>query len=106
MDLIKVEEHWRPAIEHVMGDLLIVESYDVGKALVRDGFRGPIVTAEGDVFQPGGTVSGGRSQKSGRVLEMKAQVAKLEEEYAKAAAAAEELSKKFKSAEEREMSRL
>lgn len=104
MDLIKVEEHWRPAIEHVMGDLLIVESYDVGKALVREGFRGPIVTAEGDVFQPGGTVSGGRSQKSGRVLEMKAQVAKLEEEYAKAAAAAEELSKKFKSAEDREMS--
>ncbi len=102
VDLIKVEEHWRPAIEHVLGDLLIVESYDVGKSMVRDGFRGPIVTAEGDVFQPGGTVSGGRSQKSGRVLEMKAQAAKLEEQYAKAAAAAEELSKKFKTAEERE----
>ncbi len=103
-ELIKIDEHWRPAIEHILGDLLIVESYDAGKALVRDGFRGPIVTVEGDVFQPGGTVSGGRSQKSGRVLEMKAQLAKLEGEYAKAAASAEALSKKFKEAEDREMS--
>ncbi|MCC8178649.1 MAG: hypothetical protein LIO38_05985 [Cloacibacillus sp.] len=58
---------------------------------------------EGDVFQPGGTVSGGRSQKSGRVLEMKAQVARLEEEADKAQRAAESLSKKYKEAEGKEL---
>lgn len=104
IELIKADAHWLPAIEHVMGDLLIVESYDVGKKLAREGFRGPIVTVEGDVFQPGGTVSGGRSQKSGRTLEMKAQIARLEEEYAKASAEAESLSRKFKEAECREAS--
>ena len=99
IELIKVEAHWLPAIEHIMGDLLIVDSYDVGKELVRSGFHGPVVTTEGDVFQPGGTVSGGRSQKSGRVLEMKAQIAKLEAESAKADKEALTLSASFKKAE-------
>ncbi|MEG1823740.1 MAG: chromosome segregation protein SMC [Cloacibacillus sp.] len=103
IELIRVEPHWLPAIEHIMGDLLIVDSYDVGKELVRGGFKGPIVTTEGDVFQPGGTVSGGRSQKSGRVLEMKAQAAKLEEEAQAAQREADELSKSFKEAEGKEM---
>lgn len=99
IELIKVDPHWLPAIEHIMGDLLIVDSYDVGKELVRSGFHGPVVTTEGDVFQPGGTVSGGRSQKSGRILEMKAQIAKLEADCSAAQSAAERLSKEFKTAE-------
>ncbi|MCF0248026.1 MAG: chromosome segregation protein SMC, partial [Synergistes sp.] len=103
IELIRVEDHWLPAIEHILGDLLIVDKYDVGKELVRSGFKGPIVTMEGDVFQPGGTVSGGRSQKSGRVLEMKAQVARLEEEALKAQSAAEKLSKQYKDAEAKEL---
>ncbi|MBQ9881590.1 MAG: chromosome segregation protein SMC, partial [Synergistes sp.] len=103
-DLITVEDHWLPAIQHIMGDLLIVDKYDTGKELVRSGFRSPVVTMDGDVFQPGGTVSGGRSQKSGRALEMKAQVAKLEADAAKARSCAEALSKKYKEAEGREAS--
>ena len=103
IELIRIEDHWLPAIQHIMGDLLIVDSYDIGKELVRSGFKGPVVTMEGDVFQPGGTVSGGRSQKSGRVLEMKAQVTRLEEEAAKAQSAAEALAKKYKEAEGKEL---
>ena len=103
MDLIKVDQHWRPAIEHIMGDLLIVENYETGKELVRTGFRGPVVTLEGDVFQPGGTVSGGKSQKRGRVLEMKAQAAKLEEESEQAQKESEDLAKKFKDLEAKEI---
>ena len=72
MDLVKVDDHWLPGIEQIMGDLLIVENYAVGQDLVRAGFKGPVATLEGDVFQPGGTVSGGRSQKSGKTIEMKA----------------------------------
>ncbi|MBR4401533.1 MAG: chromosome segregation protein SMC [Synergistes sp.] len=103
-ELMTVEEHWLPAVQHIMGDLLIVDKYDTGKELVRSGFRSPVVTMDGDVFQPGGTVSGGRSQKSGRALEMKAQVAKLEADAAKAKSYAEALSKKYKEAEGKEAS--
>jgi chromosome segregation protein len=103
MDLIKVDEHWLPGIEQIMGDLLIVESYAVGQDLVRAGFKGPVATLEGDVFQPGGTVSGGRTQKSGRTIEMKAQIVKLEQDAANFTSVAEELAKRFKEAEAEEL---
>lgn len=103
MDLIKPEEHWIPAIRQIMGDLLITASADVSKKLVRAGFRGPIATLEGDVFQPGGTVSGGRSAKTGKAIEMKSQLARLGQEAAQAAARAEELGAAFKTFEAEEI---
>ena len=103
IELVKVDPHWLPAIQQIMGDLLIVDSYEVGKQIVRGGFRGPVATLEGDVFQPGGTVSGGRSQRSGRALEMKAQIVKLAEEARQSAAVAEKLSAEFKKVEAAEI---
>lgn len=70
MDLIEVEGAYRPALEHLMGDLLVVESYQVGKSIARSSFRGPVVTLEGDVFQPTGAVSGGRSRSQRNAVEM------------------------------------
>ena len=103
IDLLKVDDHWLPAIQQIMGDLLIVESYAVGQELVRSGFKGPVATLEGDVFQPGGTVSGGRSQKSGKTIEMKAQIVKLEHDAASFTSTAEHLAKEFKDAEAQEL---
>lgn len=103
IDLIKVDSHWLPAIQQIMGDLLIVKSYAIGQELVRSGFRGPVVTVDGDVFLPGGTVSGGRSQKSGKTIEMKAQIVKLEQDAARFTSAAEHLAKEFKNAETEEL---
>ncbi|MEG1799674.1 MAG: hypothetical protein RR214_05760, partial [Synergistaceae bacterium] len=104
IELVQVEDHWLPAIQQIMGDLLIVESYGVGQSIVRSGFKGPVATLEGDVFQPGGTVSGGKSQKTGKALELKAQVAKLEAESEKASKNAERCAAEFKKAEADELS--
>lgn len=103
IDLIKSDLHWLPAIQQIMGDLLIVQSYAVAQELVRSGFKSPVATLEGDVFQPGGTVSGGRSQKSGKTIEMKSQIIKLEQETAKFTDTAEKLSGKFKETETEEL---
>ena len=103
IDLVQVESHWLPAIQQIMGDLLIVKSYPVGQEIVRGGFRGPVVTMEGDVFQPGGTVSGGKTQKAGKALELKAQISKLEQESAASQAKAEKLAKEFKNTEAEEL---
>lgn len=103
IDLVKVEEHWLPAIQQIMGDLLIVDSYAVGQEIVRSGFKGPVATLDGDVFQPGGTVSGGRSQKTGKTLEMKSQIIKLEKEAEAAVKAAENLTAEFKKTEAEEL---
>lgn len=76
--LIKPLPKWLPALQHIMGDVLIVEEYQVGQGLLRQGFRCPVATLDGDVFQPGGTISGGKNQKSGKAIEIKSLLAKLE----------------------------
>jgi chromosome segregation protein len=92
MDLVKSEEHWRPALEHIMGDLLIAEDYETGAELVRNGFRLPVATLDGDVFQPGGTISGGRAAKSGKSMEMMSAIATLEKDAEAAEKLVESLS--------------
>ena len=103
LDLIQVEDHWLPAIQHIMGDLLVVEDFDTGKQLVREGFKGPVVSLEGDVFQPGGTVSGGKRTDSGRAIKLKAQLSVLEKEAADASRMSEELGREYKKQEAEEM---
>ena len=67
-DLINVNEEWKNAISHLMGDLLIVEDYETASALVRSGVKIPVATLEGEVFAPSGSVSGGSSkQKAGAI---------------------------------------
>ncbi|MDR3165295.1 MAG: AAA family ATPase, partial [Synergistaceae bacterium] len=102
MDLVKSEEHWRPALEHIMGDLLIVEDYQTGTELVRNGFRLPVTTLDGDVFQPGGTVSGGRAAKSGKSMEMMSAITSLEKEVEAARHLVESLSAGYAGLEEEE----
>lgn len=77
MDLIEAESRWKPALQHVMGDLLVVEDYKTGAAL-SSGARFPVVTLDGEVFSPGGTVSGGRSARSGGALSVRRQIDELE----------------------------
>ncbi|MCR4817784.1 MAG: chromosome segregation protein SMC, partial [Fretibacterium sp.] len=69
---------WEPALSHMMGDLLIVEGYDLGSALVRKGARFPIVTLEGEVFSPTGTVSGGQVRQQGGVIAHNQQAAEAQ----------------------------
>ena len=104
IDLVDVQPHWLSAIQQIMGDVLIVDSYAVAQGIVRSGFRGPVVTAEGDVFQPGGTVSGGRTQRSRKTIELKSQILKLEQDSARASEISEKLSAEFKKTEADELS--
>lgn len=84
-DLIEVEPFWRGPLEDLFGDLLVVTDYEVGAALVRDGARFPIVTLEGEVFQPSGAVSGGRGREAKAIeahnalLKVKSELASLKE---------------------------
>ena len=68
VDLIQIDEQWRSAVSHLMGDLLIVEDFATASALMRENVKFPIATLEGEVFAVSGTVSGGASrQKAGAV---------------------------------------
>ena len=78
-ELIVPRAPWEPALRHLLGDLLVVEGYALGSGLVKDGARFPIVTLEGEVFAPSGTVSGGRMRQSAGAIGRNRQMAEAEE---------------------------
>ncbi|MFC7061240.1 chromosome segregation protein SMC [Halobacillus seohaensis] len=68
-DLIQYDQQFNSAIRHLLGHIVIAESLEsanaIAKALNRK-FR--IVTLEGDVVNPGGSMSGGAQKKSNQSL--------------------------------------
>jgi chromosome segregation protein len=104
MKLISPQEQWRPALEHLMGDLLIVEDYRLGQRLAGSGFSGPVATLDGDVFQPSGSISGGKAQKSGRAIEIKSAIIALERQADEARTQTDSLTAIMAGLEEREAS--
>lgn len=77
-ELVGMEKEWEECVLHVLGDLLIVEAFEIARDLSRGGFRGPAVTLEGDVFQPGGTISGGKSSRDQGAIELKRRLSEKE----------------------------
>jgi len=64
IDLLEIDAKWEKALAHLLGDLLLVKDYSSAARLVRTQPRLAVATLEGDVFMPGGSISGG-SQKGG-----------------------------------------
>lgn len=104
MDLLSPVERWRTSLEHLMGDLVLVESHFVAQDMIRSGFKNPIVTLEGDVFLPSGSISGGKDKKPLRALEIKSTLARLERNVAATNAAVASLTEEFTRLEAEELS--
>ena len=79
-ELINVKNPWEPALRHLLGDLLIVLKYELGAEFVRKGATFPIVTIDGDIFSPTGTISGGSARASQSYISQHGKIRKLEEE--------------------------
>jgi len=62
--LVVAEKDWEKAIEHLLGDLLVLENYRFASDLLRRRPRLAVATLDGEVFMPGGSISGG-AQKTG-----------------------------------------
>jgi len=68
-DLISCEKKVRPALEFLLANVLIVEDMDTASAAARaTGYRRSIVTLDGDMINPGGTLSGGSHNKKSTEL--------------------------------------
>ncbi|GHS92819.1 chromosome partition protein Smc [Synergistales bacterium] len=77
IELITPRSPWEPALRHLLGDLLIISDYPLGSRMVKDGARFPIVTVDGEVFSPTGTVSGGRARQSGGAISHNQKISEL-----------------------------
>jgi chromosome segregation protein len=91
-DLIACEKPHRPAIELLLGGVLIAETIDAATALSKEiGFR-KIATLEGELVFSGGAVSGGRSAHQGSgPIRLATGLREAEEEAAALAAEIEKL---------------
>ncbi|MEA3507320.1 MAG: chromosome segregation protein SMC, partial [Synergistota bacterium] len=77
-DILEIEETWKPCVLHVLGDLLFARTFEASRDIVRGGARFPVVTLEGDVFQPGGAVSGGSRAREGGIFDLRGKLEKHE----------------------------
>lgn len=73
-DLVQAERRWSKAVDHLLGAVLVVKTYSAGVRLSKDA-RYPVVTLEGEVFQPGGSISGGAGKRMGPLQAKKAAAA-------------------------------
>lgn len=63
-DLVTSDSRYRPVIEYLLGRTIIVENIDIGlKIAKQQGFSVKIVTLEGELLNPGGSMTGGSTNK-------------------------------------------
>lgn len=79
-DLVNVDETFRPLVNALLGDTLLVEDLDTAISAWRSNGRNQcLVTLEGDVLDERGIISGGRLHKSAKgILSRKREIAELE----------------------------
>ncbi|MGB9866806.1 MAG: chromosome segregation protein SMC [Bacillota bacterium] len=80
VDVIQVPDQFRVCLEHVAGRVAVVPDVDTALALGREtGFTFKIVTVEGELFNPGGSLTGGRGRESG-LTQRRAEIKRVQHE--------------------------
>ncbi len=83
LDVVRVKEEFRNIAEYLLGDTLLVSDLQSGIALwERNGFRGTLVTPDGDMISPHGVLTGGSraSTEQSSLLSRKREIAELEKD--------------------------
>ena len=114
-ELVSFEEKYRGIMENLLGRIVIAQDLDCALAMAKKyENRFKIVTLDGQVLNPGGSMTGGSTQKDAGMLsraneleklirretELKGQYDKLESEYLEARRAAEEVEFQLNTARE------
>lgn len=84
-DLVRCEEAIRPAAEALLGRTVVVDHLDNGVRLAQARqYRVPVVTLEGEILRPGGTMTGGTPRHRGERFTRRAEAAQAEAQWTKA----------------------
>lgn len=102
MDLISVREKWMPALKHLMGDVLFIDTFFNARKLVSRKIRFPLVTLDGEVFSPQGSISGGYRRKGPGIVEQKIELEKKREQYEANIICLKQLAEDLEATEEKE----
>jgi len=86
LDVVRVKEEFRSVAEYLLGDTFLVPDLHAGVALwQRNGFRGTLVTPDGDMISPHGVLTGGSRSvtEESSLLRRKREIAELEKDAAR-----------------------
>ncbi len=83
-EMLSFEKKWEPALLHILGDLLVVGNYEKAKDVARSKARFPVVTLEGEVINPSGTVTGGAKRSEPGALALGNEISRLKTDLEKA----------------------
>lgn len=81
-DLVSIESGYEDVVDHLLGRVVVAEDYDSAVKISRKyGGWARIVTPEGELFTPGGAVTGGKMPgKATGIVSRKAEKARTEEQ--------------------------
>jgi chromosome segregation protein len=85
MDVVRVRDEYQSIAQHLLGDVVMVQDLETGLDLWRNnGHFKRIVSKDGDLIDPEGVISGGKTNGSGNTfLKTKREIKELEEEVAR-----------------------
>lgn len=64
-EIVEYDRQIKPAVDFMLGTTIVVKDLDVGLELGRMGFRARYVSLDGQLINPGGSMTGGRVQATG-----------------------------------------
>lgn len=80
-ELVQYPEAIRPAVEYLLGRVLVTRDLDTALRVGRSsGLRYLVVTVDGEVVRPGGAVTGGREERTRGLLRRQRELAEVEQE--------------------------
>ncbi len=83
-DLINYDLKYKGIVESILGRVLIFENIDLANKFARESnYKFKLVTLEGDILNPGGSITGGSLKTSGNILSRKRIIEELEIELGK-----------------------
>ncbi|SFE39646.1 chromosome segregation protein SMC [Alteribacillus iranensis] len=82
-DAVSVPKEYQHITEHLLGQVVLAESLEAANRLAKvSNYSVRIVTLEGDIVSPGGSMTGGASnQKKGQVLGRQQELEELKDKY-------------------------
>ncbi|KKM11875.1 hypothetical protein SY88_06760 [Clostridiales bacterium PH28_bin88] len=105
-DLVQAAERYMPAVRFLLGGILVVEDIRTAVQLARQtGYTVKMVTLDGDVINPGGSLTGGTYRKKGtnllgrnrEIKELQLTVARTEQQIAEDREQLESLEREWRS---------
>ncbi len=94
-DLVECDNKYREIIKYLLGGAIVAEDIDCAATIAKKfGYRIKVVTLDGQVISPGGSLTGGSLVKHAGLLSRASDIKKMEEDIKALDAKKQELSKK------------